>query len=575
MSTEINLSIVSAHDDLRRCFYILSDGSAETEFLEFARQQEHCRLLWFNSYKESRRLQKELDTAMKSIAELETKLYHARRILDQECKARRDAEEERDSIEKKMCTIREFLQNDENLKEETRNQLAFLNTCQTKRKSKLSADRFGNDINSTGSFLHNLSLTRSENDFLDIDKPYKTHRKSNVNGSFIGAKRSRLSTDGKRKSNTYQLELGATDRIVAQTKVIIPQDDGPIQAESSIQAIPMNDINDINDCYTPSAPVLVEEMTPKTNTKSAYKNAIRSHNYNNKTFIRPDTCNHCQKKIKFGTSGLRCRNCRVQLHINCEPEFRVACVPHSAGTPNSKGMVGSIADYAPNEPPMVPAIIVHCINEIEKRGLNEVGIYRVSGSEREIKSLKERFIRGKTLPYLGEIDIHVLCGCVKDFLRHLREPLIPTVLWKDFCNATQNTSFQQSVREMYAAIDKLPQANRDTLAFILLHFLRVAECKQVKMPPTNIAKIFGPTLVGYSSNDPDQHAIFTETIIQAGVMEMLLKIPADYWEQFVNIPSVENHKDEGDNRDDFEIAPRYPRKHPFYATSPVTTLRKK
>lgn len=35
---------------------------------------------------------------MKSIAELETKLYHARRILDQECKARREAEEERDSI---------------------------------------------------------------------------------------------------------------------------------------------------------------------------------------------------------------------------------------------------------------------------------------------------------------------------------------------------------------------------------------------------------------------------------------------------------------------------------------------
>lgn len=48
-------------------------------------------------------------------------------------------------------------------------------------------------------------------------------------------------------------------------------------------------------------------------------------------------------------------------------------------------------------------------------------------------------------------------------------------------------------------------------------FHSVAECKQVKMPPSNIAKIFGPTLVGYSSNDPDQHAIFTETIIQASV----------------------------------------------------------
>lgn len=109
--------------------------------------------------------------------------------------------------EKKMCTIREFLQNDENLKEETRNQLAFLNTCQKRRKSKLSVDRYGNDINSTGSFLHNLSLTRSENDFLDIDKPFKAHRKSNLGNSFVGAKRSRQSNDGKRKSSTCKFIL--------------------------------------------------------------------------------------------------------------------------------------------------------------------------------------------------------------------------------------------------------------------------------------------------------------------------------------------------------------------------------
>lgn len=69
-----------------------------TEFLKFATQQDHCRLLWLNSLKDQSRIQKELDSAMKNIAELETKLYHARRLLDQECKARRDAEEERDSF---------------------------------------------------------------------------------------------------------------------------------------------------------------------------------------------------------------------------------------------------------------------------------------------------------------------------------------------------------------------------------------------------------------------------------------------------------------------------------------------
>lgn len=67
------------------------------------------------------------------------------------------------------------------------------------------------------------------------------------------------------------------------------------------------------------------------------------------------------------------------------------CVPQSVGTPTTKGVIGVIGDYAPSTSPMVPAIIVHCINEIEIRGLNEIGIYRVSGSEKDIKALKVFF----------------------------------------------------------------------------------------------------------------------------------------------------------------------------------------
>ena len=47
-----------------------------------------------------------------------------------------------------------------------------------------------------------------------------------------------------------------------------------------------------------------------------------------------------------------------------------------------------MADYAPGTSPMIPAIVIHCVTEIERRGLNEVGIYRVNGSEKEIKDLK-------------------------------------------------------------------------------------------------------------------------------------------------------------------------------------------
>lgn len=76
------------------------------------------------------------------------------------------------------------------------------------------------------------------------------------------------------------------------------------------------------------------------------------------------------------------------------------------------------------------------------------------------------------MPALGEIDLHVICGCIKDFLRDLREPLLPTRLWAAFANAVQNFDDKQAVRDLHIALNQLPQANRDTLAFLILHLQR-------------------------------------------------------------------------------------------------------
>ena len=45
----------------------------------------------------------------------------------------------------------------------------------------------------------------------------------------------------------------------------------------------------------------------------------------------------------------------------------------------------TLRDWCPSTPPLVPAVVVHCVSEIESRGLLEQGIYRVPGSERLIK----------------------------------------------------------------------------------------------------------------------------------------------------------------------------------------------
>lgn len=133
---------------------------------------------------------------------------------------------------------------------------------------------------------------------------------------------------------------------------------------------------------------------------------------------------------------------------------------------------GILADYTPATHPMVPALIQHCVNEIEIRALNVVGLYRVPGSEREVKALKERFLRGKGVPNLSNIDPHVICGCVKDFLRSLKEPLIGRWFWRPFALATEISDPIKRQAEFHRTLDELPPPNQDTLAFLILHLQR-------------------------------------------------------------------------------------------------------
>ena len=57
-------------------------------------------------------------------------------------------------------------------------------------------------------------------------------------------------------------------------------------------------------------------------------------------------------------------------------------------------------------------------------------------SERSIKELKERLLKAKGNPNLEKVeDINVVCGCLKQFLINLREPLITHKMHPSFMQA--------------------------------------------------------------------------------------------------------------------------------------------
>ena len=85
------------------------------------------------------------------------------------------------------------------------------------------------------------------------------------------------------------------------------------------------------------------------------------------------------------------------------------------------------------------------------------------------------------------------------------------------------------------SIAQLPPANKDTLAFMILHLQRVAAHSEAnKMPLASLAKVFGPTIVGHASPNPESAKIWQDTAKQPKVMQRLLGISADYWRQYLS-----------------------------------------
>lgn len=155
---------------------------------------------------EAKRLQKELDKCAKERSDLVTKLFHARRLLDLEIKARQEAEKERAAVEQKLSRICEFLRTGRDMNDDVRNKYAYLDHTETNRKvsSKRKSQKFipesSEDLSNTGSFLSNLSVTQSEEDFLDVQDPVgnirpkmRKHRPSESSGPYTQAKSCRRS----------------------------------------------------------------------------------------------------------------------------------------------------------------------------------------------------------------------------------------------------------------------------------------------------------------------------------------------------------------------------------------------
>ncbi|XP_065202042.1 rac GTPase-activating protein 1-like [Planococcus citri] len=497
--TEKGIGLVYEYDDLIRCYEVLLENNLIKEFLNYTKHQEALRLKHIETSNECKRLKICLDAANKDITTLNSKLTAARKWLDSERLQRKQVESERDSLANTLEELRRLLLNDQRHKipDETREKITSISRSIQNSLSgyRTPYDRLNTITEFDSSSVSEVSISRSEDDLDDTNpRINRKHRPSYLDEEPV--------TLRKKKSAVFPITPTAP------------------RAESleSLESDPR------------------EEFKENLRTPFLDRLNSRAHNFVSvSTYLTAESCLGCEKSIRRFKGFLKCNDCNAITHQECRDKVPLPCVP--MGTPTKPGVFRTIADCAPSVPPMVPAIVIHCVNEVEQRGLSEVGIYRIPGIAKEVQQIREKFARGKGAPSLVKEDINAVCCCLKDFLNHLDDKLIPKSKWENFAEAVSIPDETNKINKLYQALSTLPQANRDTLAFLILHLQRVASTAECKMPIPNLANVFAPTIVGRPDLDCEkpEHA-FTQNQISIRVMEELLGLPAEYWKNFIKEP---------------------------------------
>lgn len=125
---------------------------------------------------------------------------------------------------------------------------------------------------------------------------------------------------------------------------------------------------------------------------------------------------------------------------------------------------------------ILPSIVTHCVEEVEKRGMDMEGIYRKSGGSGQVKLIQQGFEKDGTYDIADpDLDIHAVTSALKQYFRKLPNPLITYEAYDPLLEAAQITDKDKQITAIKAALEAMPQAHHDVLEFLVQHLCRVVK----------------------------------------------------------------------------------------------------
>jgi len=544
------LSLVRQFDEYKRAIDNLLEHNCEEEFLKFAIQMEAVRKKWNESEVIKMDQQEELTKLRAEKEALLVKLKLAREQIGVEMERKQKAEQERDELDHQLVLVRELLYTDSSvhptLSDEQHKKLDFLN--QTKyREPNRSRTRPSHQklapIDETGSFLDSDTEISFDRTTDDLDSSQSSNRfkrshtaamqRAHINAGISSNDETnckRIKAD-KNESIHCTIDGPATLKVTKLDKSFhrAPPHQGrrrPSREHRRKSGTSETDTGAESSDFQKFWPQNTAPQVSGFAKKSAMK-PTKAHNLVLKQcVIMKDTCKPCGKRIAFGKKAWKCGDCRVVAHQECKNQLQqFKC--EMSNSPRKVDMKRSMEEYLHSgESPQIPPIVYHTVQEIERRGMREVGLYRVPGSLREVKELQDEFLSGGMPKFSQYTDVHSLCSLVKKFLRDcIDEPILTYALRENFIRAAKRAEEHETIQ----AISELPPANRDTLVFLMLHLQRVIDVPDTRMGVEGMSKAIGPSFVGYASNEPNLDELQRASNEQALVLSSLLNMSSDYY----------------------------------------------
>lgn len=195
------------------------------------------------------------------------------------------------------------------------------------------------------------------------------------------------------------------------------------------------------------------------------------------------------------------------------------------------------------------AFVKKCIECLEQRGLEEEGLYRVSGVGTKINKVLQMGLDGKKteserLTFFAE-DQHVdvlesktIASALKQYLRKLKEPIMTYRYFNGFLAAAKQEQHLQRISDVHALIHRLPKQHLEMLDIIIRHLKNVAgKSQKNKMSIFNLGVVFGPTLL--KANEDSLAAVleikFNNLVIEILIenYELIFKSPPGKTSEYV------------------------------------------